>query len=568
MSEIKIEHIVDPRGKQEKVILSLAPRPKLEELTEGPILFYNNTKLEFCNYTEIFPTIKKHMREKGITNFVDVRETVRGKTTEDLRRTAIELANKKIKVAVVALADMGTTPATVILTIELEKAGIPSVLITAPPGAQLAEAVTFYRAGRLCLCPVDIYQASSKDEVVSEVKKQMDCILNSLTMPVEELVKSHTIKLGMDSVPPSDKLSVSESISLECSKIAPGLLMEETMDIFESLHIGDGLPVIPPTKKRVLEMMTYCPFDPEEVLISEIGPSGKDITVNDIVVNSIMSGCKPEYLPILITTFRALSNPKYNFLQSVTTSHPGGNLILVSGPIAQEINIQGGQGCLGPGFRANATIGRAINLVILNVTRSVPGIADLDCLASPSEYTYCFAEDPALNPWSLINEERFDKKTTTVFVLKAAPLYDVIDFLSQSAKDLLDTFIDSSTSLGSNNAYIPGNLILVLTPDHAKILKQEGWNKPKIRQYLYEKIRNEKSKVMGRGIVPVRPPGFDELDSIPVTRSPKDVEIVVAGGRGGHSAVITPWALHSEAVIEPICLPNGDIVKSIKDFRI
>jgi hypothetical protein len=568
MFEVKVDSIVDPRGKQEKVILSLAPRPKLEELKEGPILFYNNTKLEFCNYTEIFPTIKKYMREKGITNFVDVRETVRGKTTEDLRKTAMELANKKFKVAVVALADMGTTPATVIFTIELEKAGIPSVLITAPPGAQLAEAVVFYRAERLCLCPVDIYQASSKDEVVAEIKKQMDCILSSLTMPVEEIVKSHTIKLKMDSVPPSNELSISESVSLEASKIAPGLLMEETMDMFESLHIGDGLPVIPPTKKRVLEMMTYCPFDPEEVLIREIGPSGKDITVNDIVVNSVMSGCKPEYLPILITTFRALGNPKYNFLQSVTTSHPSGNLVLVSGPIAQEINIHGGQGCLGPGFRANATIGRAVNLVILNVTRSVPSIADLDCLASPSEYTYCFAEDPTLSPWYLINEERFDKKTTTVFVLKAAPLYDVIDFLSQSAKDLLDTFIDSSTSLGSNNAYIPGNLILVLTPDHAKMLKQEGWNKPKIRQYLYEKIRNEKSKVVGRGIVPVRPPGFDELDSIPVTRSPEDIEIVVAGGRGGHSAVITPWALRSEAIIEPICLPNKDIAKSIKDFRI
>ena len=566
MPNIKVDFIVDPRGKQERPKFSLAPRHSLEELKKGPILFYDNTKLEFCNYGEIFPTIKEYFRKKGITNFVDIRETVRGKTTRDFRRIARELAQKGFKAAVVALGDVGVTPGSVVLTIELEKVGIPSVLITAPPGAKLAEAVAFYRAGCLCLCSIDIYQASSKEEVRSEMEKKLGCVFDSLTLPPDELVRHHTIKLEMDSTPPTGELSVCESVVLD-NKVVPGILMEETLDLFDSLHIGDGLPVIPPTKERISRMMTYCPFDPEEVLVAEVGPSGKNITVKDVIVNAVLAGCKPEYLPILITVFRALADPRYNFLQSVTTSHPGGNLVLVSGPIAQEIGLYGGQGCLGPGFRANATIGRAVNLVILNVTRAVPGVADLDCIASPCEYTYCFAEDPSLSPWPTINQERFDKDTTSVYVLKAAPPHDVIDFLSQSAKDLLDTFIDSSTSLGDNNAYISGNLILVLTPDHAKILHQQGWDKPKIRRYLYEKIRNERSKVEGRGIVPVRPSGFEELDLIPVTRSPSDIEIVVAGGRGGHSAVITPWALHSEAIVEPIRLPNGKIARSINEFR-
>ena len=102
--------------------------------------------------------------------------------------------------------------------------------------------------------------------------------------------------------------------------------------------------------------------------------------------------------------------------------------MLVSGRIAQELGISGKQGCQGPGGTANATIGRAVNLVIMNVLRSVPGVCDLDCIASQAEFTYCFAEEPELAEWSMINEDHYDAETTTVYVLKAEPIHDVIDF--------------------------------------------------------------------------------------------------------------------------------------------
>jgi hypothetical protein len=165
-----------------------------------------------------------------------------------------------------------------------------------------------------------------------------------------------------------------------------------------------------------------------------------------------------------------MNDPKYSFLQSVTTSHPGGNHILVSGPLAPQVSIHGGQVCLGPGFPANAAIGRAANLVLINRCRVVPGISDLDCLASQAEFTYCFAE-PA-------------------------------------------------------------------------------------------------ERVANRGISPVRPREFEGMDPIPVTRTPEDIEIVVAGGQGGHSAVILPWALHSEAIVEPVTLPDGSVAHSVEDFRV
>lgn len=566
----KLSDLLDPRGTQERPIIKLAPRVSLEKLKSGKILFYDNTKLSFCNYGEAFVRIKQRFREMGISNFVDYRETVRGKDTKALEQYAAMLAKEKPDAAVVALGDMGTSPATCIVTIALEKLGIPSVYITAPPGGDLVEGVAVYRAGNLCLCKIDIYQASTKEEVSREIDLKWDYLIDSLTAGPEKLSKVAHIDFKMDIVPPAKNgsLPVTNTIKVEEDRLyEPGCYMEEVMDYLDREHIGDGLPVIPPTQSRLDRMFSYCPFDPEMVLCREVGPTGKDITVENIAIAAVMAGCKPQAMPILVTAFKALADPSYNLLQSVTTSHPGGNLVLVSGPIAQEIGISGKQGCLGPGYPVNATIGRAVNLVILNVCRAVPGICDLDCIASQAEFTYCFAEEPSLAQWKMINEEHYNSKTTTVYVLKAEPQHDIIDFLSLNGHDLLDTITDSCTTLGSNNAYIPGPLVLVLTPDHGMMLKNAGYTKDMIREHIHLRAVHDVPMVRDRGLVPVRPPEFANKHPMPVTRTPKDVEIVVVGGRGGHSGVILPWALHSGSVVLPVSLPDGTVAKSIQQFK-
>jgi hypothetical protein len=566
----KLSDLLDPRGVQERPVIKLAPRVSLEKLKKGKILFYDNTKLSFCNYGEVFVRIKERFREMGISNFADYRETVRGKDTGKLEEYAAMLAKEKPDAAVVALGDMGTSPATCIVTIALEKLGIPSVYITAPPGGDLVEGVAVYRAGNLCLCKIDIYQASTKEEVRHEIDIKWDYIIDSLTAGPEKLGKVAHIDFKMDIVPPAKDglLPVTSMIEIQEDRLyEPGCYMEEIMDYLDREHIGDGLPVIPPTQSRLDRMFSYCPFDPEMVLCREVGPTGKDITVEDVAVAAVMAGCKPQAMPILITAFKALADPSYNLLQSVTTSHPGGNLILVSGPMAQEIGISGKQGCLGPGYPENATIGRAVNLVILNVCRAVPGICDLDCIASQAEFTYCFAEEPGLAQWPMINEEHHDSNTTTVYVLKAEPQHDIIDFLSLNGHDLLDTITASCTTLGSNNAYIPGPLVLVLTPDHGMMLKNAGYTKEMIREHIHLRAVHDVPMVRDRGLVPVRPPEFANKHPMPVTRSPKDVEMVVVGGRGGHSGVILPWALHSGGVVLPVSLPDGTIARSIQQFK-
>ena len=140
--------------------------------------------------------------------------------------------------------------------------------------------------------------------------------------------------------------------------------------------------------------------------------------------------------------------------------------------------------------------------------------------------------------------------------------------MSYSLTDLLDTIVDSCTTLGSNNAYIPGCLIVVLTPDHSQLLAREGWDKDRIRKHIYENAHHPAAMVRDRGLVPVRPAGFEKLHPMPVTRSMQDVEVVVAGGRGGHSEVILPWALHSKAIVQPVVLPDGSIARTSKEFKV
>lgn len=543
-----MEHkILDPRGKIEKKQLKLAQRKTIDHLkSHGKILFYNNTKVEFCSYTTIIPTIKEQFEQIGIRDFIDYRKTVRGLSSSQLACLAKELSLLRADAVVIALADMGVSPASTILAIELEKLGLPTVIITASPGAELAQATAYYQAGGLCLCKIDLYQGTSEENIQLQLRDAFPFILDSLSGNEDTVASRAKLNFSLDqNVTESGYL---DELMRELDSKESAEMEEIVQAYFVENHLTDGLPIVIPTQARVDRMLKGLNKAPDTILATEIGPTGANITVHDICVNAVMAGCKPEYMPIISAAFKAMSQPRYNFLQSVTTSHPGGNLVLVSGPMSKAVGVWGGQGCLGPGFQANATIGRAVNLTLINVCRSVPGICDLDCLASQAEYTYCFAEDPTYSPWRTINEELYDADTTTVTVLKAEPPHDIIDFLSPTASDLLDTICDSCTTLGSNNSYIPGPLIIIITPDHAKLFERDGYTKKMIQDHIHKYTFHQWSMVQNRGLRPVRPEGFDDMHPIPVTRSPEDVLVVVAGGKGGHSAVILPWALHSDAV--------------------
>jgi hypothetical protein len=559
------ERLLDPRGRLELTRITLAPRPDAAALAQGTVLFYDNEKMDVGQYGLIFRRIQDGLRALGIPCFCERRASIRGKTAADIDAMAREFSRLGASAAVIGLADMGVSPAMVALTVAMERLGLPTVCLTARPGSRLAAAHAHYRAGSLCLVPFDIYPASDEGALIVEVDACIPHLHAMLTTNGAALDALARIDYAVD----------------PASASSDGLLLREAGDAgraneandldalharFEAMHIGDGLPVVPPTQARLENMRTYCPFAPDEIILAGIGPSGTPLTVKDAMVAAVMAGCRPQYMPIVITALRAIARPRYGLLQAVTTSFSGGHFVLASGPIAREIGMHGGQGCLGPGFRANATIGRAVNLALLNVCRPVPGHADLACISSPAEYTYCMAEDAAAGPWTPLNEERFDSAATCVMTLKAEPPHAVMDLVSQTGEALLETIVACCTTLGSNNAYVAGTLVLVLNPDHVRLLHDSGYDKARLRREIHARARMRGERVANRGIVAITPKV--EADGFHyVTRSPDDVQIVAAGGEGGHSGVILPWALNSEAVYEAVRLPDGRIAESLERFR-
>ncbi|HET7159172.1 MAG TPA: hypothetical protein VFI62_09260, partial [Burkholderiales bacterium] len=425
MNPGNLERLLDPRGRLKLTRIKLAPRPDEAALAAGTLLFYDNEKMDVGHYGLIYTRIKEALRARGYSRFCDRRASIRGKTNVDITVMAHEFTEVGACAAVIGLADMGVSPAMVALAVEMERLGLPTVCLTARPGSRLAAAYAHYRAGSLCLLPFDIYPASDQETLNREIDACIPRLLAMLTTNGAALDELARIEYAVDptSAASDGFLSHESNRAATTSKSSD---FDAVRSQFESMHIGDGLPVVPPTRARYENMRSYCAFDPDEIILKEIGPSGTTLTVREALIAALMAGCRPQYMPVVLTALRAISRSQYGLLQAVTTSFSGGHFILASGPIAREIGMHGGQGCLGPGFRANATIGRAVNLALLNVCRAVPGHADLACLSSPAEYTYCMAEDAARSPWTPINEERFDSATTCVMTLKAEPPHAVM----------------------------------------------------------------------------------------------------------------------------------------------
>jgi hypothetical protein len=569
--------ILDPRARVERPAPPPAPRPDPERLRRRPVLLHDNGKLAEGAYPEVFPRLRERLAECGVARVIERREPIRGASAAALRERARALAASGAVAAVVALADVGVSPATALLAIALEAEGVPTVCLTADPGDALARAVASHQVLALGLVRLDLTSDADVPAVRAAVDRAWPEILDALTRSDA----GRATAAGRDSrtvqAPPGRDEHAIRPVSPSPVR-ADGLLdvtpwlegdddaawLDAVLASFRALGIGDGLPVVPPTPPRYAAMLAFSPWDPATPLVGDLAPSGATLTVRELAIAAVMAGCRPEHFPIVVTAVRAMARPEFNLLQGLITSHNSGHLLIVSGPIAAEAGLHGGAGCLGPGFPGNAAVGRAVNLALVNVSRAVPGVADLGCLGSPAEWTYCFAE--AAGPWPPINAERFDDETTTVLALKAEPPHGVTDFRSRTADDLLGTLLDCCTSLGSNNAYMPGSLVLVLAPDHARRLAAGGWDKAALRERIHAAAGHDLAVVAPRGIAAITPEAGAD-GRVRVTRSPRDVEIVVAGGHGGHPAVIRPWALASEAVVEPVRRADGALARRIAEFR-
>lgn len=337
--------------------------------------------------------------------------------------------------------------------------------------------------------------------------------------------------------------------------------LEDEMEAMFDRGWADGLPVVPPTVPRVLRMLDGTDRDPDEV-VAVVPPDLVPCTVEKVAVNAVMAGCKPEYLPVVLAATEAACTDAFNMHGLLCTTWFSGPVVIVNGPIAARIGMNSGMNALGQGNRANATIGRALQLVVRNVGGGRPAEIDRATLGNPGKYSFCFAEDEAGSPWEALAVERGlepDRSAVTLFAGEG--VRGVVDQLSRTPESLARSFAACLRTVAHPKLALAFDALLVVSPEHARVFRDAGWSKARLREELDGLLLLDgDALVHGAGdIEEGMPPAFAGLP-LPKFRD-GGLQIVHAGGTAGlFSAIIGGWAsgaLGSEVVTHPIDAPGG-----------
>ena len=342
---------------------------------------------------------------------------------------------------------------------------------------------------------------------------------------------------------------------------------EAVDDYFEEQGWSDGLPVVAPTRERVDRLLASTDRPPDHCL-GAMPPRHGLATIEALAVNAVMAGCRPEYFPIVVTAVEAMLEPAFNLFAVQSTTHPCAPLVLVNGPAAGELGINARYGAFGPGVRANATIGRAVRLALLNVGGAAPGILDRSTQGQPSKFAFCVAENEAESPWEPLHVERgFEVWMSTVTVVGAENPHNINDHVSASAAGILATLAGSMGDMGSNNAYLYGEPVLALGPEHAAILAADGHDKASIRGHVFEHARIPTARWRQGGMAGAHD-RFPDDPASPIIARPEDLIVVVVGGFGRHSSWLPTFGESTRSVTKAVTRADGTPVRAIADLML
>ena len=273
---------------------------------------------------------------------------------------------------------------------------------------------------------------------------------------------------------------------------------------------SDGLPVVPPTDARIMRMLEGTTRKADEEL-GLVPPNLTPITVEKVAINAVMAGCRPEYLPVVLTALEAALTPEATMHGVLCTTCFSSPILVVNGPIAKRIDMNSGVNCLGQGNRANATIGRALQLIIRNVGGGRPGELDRAVQGGPGKFTFCFAEKEDDPTWTPLNVARgFEAGSDTVTLFQGDGIQGFIDQRSRTPEELTRSLARSLMAVGNWKLCEFTNAMLVLAPEHYAIFKQAGWRRPEIEAALREELKRPGADVIqgahgiGEGVAPSR----------------------------------------------------------------
>jgi len=335
----------------------------------------------------------------------------------------------------------------------------------------------------------------------------------------------------------------------------------EVSRLFDLRGWTDGLPIVAPTTGRVEEMLDYAPLSRDSV-IGELEPLKGQATVEKLAINAVMAGCRPDYFPILIAAVEAISEPEFNLRGVQTTDENVTPLILVNGPIARQIGMNDGFGCLGPGWRPNATIGRALRLIMQNIGGGWPSVVAFAGLGQPGRYTLCFSENELQSPWQPFHvDASFASNQNVVTVLRAESIINVTGGLEEVASVM--------GSAASAFSWLHGGIVtVVISPATAVALERDGITKEEARQWLHANGRISSDELKTLWIYknvgkakewPAWALSAIEKGNVPPVKNPDKIALIVAGGDIpiAQQAYFPTWGYPDCRIMKEVALPKN-----------
>ncbi len=327
--------------------------------------------------------------------------------------------------------------------------------------------------------------------------------------------------------------------------------MPDTLDEFEFFldkEWSDGLPVVTPTEARVQRMLKGTRRDPQE-LVGNVPPAMEPATVRTVAIHALMAGCKPEYLPVVLGGLQLILREEFNMNGVQGTMGSGAPLMIVNGPYAQQIGLHGGNGCFGPGFRANASIGRAIRLMLLNLGGGIPGVRSSTVFASPLRYTACLTENIGQSPWASLAVSRgYAPDENVISCAMVDPPMVCFDDASQDPQRLLTGIADAMSAMCSWNVNsLRCASVVAMGPSPAALCARAGMSHADVHRRLCE-LAGRKVRDLKRGGIFRRERAQhlnidygDDNCFVPAIKNPQDLHLIVAGGMGPISVACNGW---------------------------
>jgi hypothetical protein len=496
---------------------AIAVAQRLSGLHGKRLGFVDNSK---CNADIFIERITAQL----VDRFAVVAGPVVRKAAPKDRLSDIDFANLASCDAVVqCFGDCGTsTSISVADAVEIERRGIPTVTVFS---TAFATAARKQAAGRgmadLPLARIPHPMHTAQRSVVAE---RADAVVETLA----ERLTSH----GAD---------VAEA---EIAGRFDGANDIDDQEMLFARGWTDGLPVVIPTAEKVAATVAASGRDAAE-RIGPIPPRWRTATIEKIAINAVMAGCRPEYFPVVLAAIDALLDNDCQLYGIQTATNTTAPLLIINGPIVQELDINARGNVYGQGARANATIGRAVQLVLRNIGGDIPGETDMSTHGQAGKFSACIAEAEADSPWSPFHVDAgFAAGESTVTVIGASAPQNIFTYGCETGHDVLEHFIGATLGLGHNNIIFPTGPLFVVSPEHAATMARDGIGKKEIQNAVFERARIPLTRFAARsvrGLHHRRGRWFAEVrdpDHIGIADRPEDIHIVVAGGAGIHSLFV------------------------------